>query len=422
MLLEYVNKTRDAYLVSFFILSGGVSFAIANLLFAKVMNAADYGRLCLVLSGVIFLSTFSLLGIHQSIIRYVAQKKEVDLAYKKLIVGVCLFSLGITVISCKVFTSIYHLGASSFVFMLAITFVLCFCTFISSLLRANQAFFKSQFVLQFWRISLLSISVVSFVTVCELSYFNALIFVLMAGMSSLLLSLFFADRFWQEREENDVNFKQLVKEGMNFFGIICSMNLMNTVDRWMIPKLLDYESLAGYLVAWWLVGSPFSCIQAGVGYVLMPTMAKQANFILLRREIKINILVVILVSIILGVFLLLFSDKLLFLFYKGKYKVSNNLILIFALTGMIKLIYAIPSAILGGKGTSKELATFNALGWVGVIIVLALGFALSRSLGILAVAVGILGGWTARLVGGGLMSYKTLQKLNHKHKNGYYGC
>ena len=78
---------------------------------------------------------------------------------------------------------------------------------------------------------------------------------------------------------------------------------------------------------------------------------------------------------------LIFGDEVVSLLYKGRYDEGAYLILPFALSGVIKLFYSVPSSVIGGRLPRSALKHFMWLNLAGMGVNVALVVVLIRSMG-----------------------------------------
>ena len=122
------------------------------------------------------------------------------------------------------------------------------------------------------------------------------------------------------------------------FGYILTFNLSTQLDKLLIPKLLDIESLATFGVLSTLVLAPFKMLQSGVGYTLIPGMKAATSHKDRQRialhEARASALVVVLGAI--SGFLV--APWVADVFLAGKYELGIGLVASTVLAGTMRVV------------------------------------------------------------------------------------
>jgi hypothetical protein len=168
------------------------------------------------------------------------------------------------------------------------------------------------------------------------------------------------------------------RESLPLFGYLVTVQLASQLDRLIIPKLLDIESLATFGVLSALVLAPFKMFQTGVGYTLVPGLrnsdSKASRRKILVHEAGITALVV--AGGAASGFLIApwFAD----LFLKGKYVLGPTLIAAAVFAGTMRVLVMFISSIVTALGDQGHLAWMNRGSWLALAASVAGGWWGSR--------------------------------------------
>jgi O-antigen/teichoic acid export membrane protein len=186
----------------------------------------------------------------------------------------------------------------------------------------------------------------------------------------------------------------VTREGFFLLGLGLSYSLMISLDKLVIGKLLPYSDLAVYATIF-AVMKGFDFLFHSINYVLMPRVNTMERVSLAR----LNAPIAALAAVVLASYLLL-GDEIVHVLFDGRYDQGTYLILPFALSGVAKLFYSVPSSVIGGRLPRPALKQFLWLNTAGIVVNLILDLVLIRSHGLLGVAVATAIAWGLRLAGG----------------------
>lgn len=186
----------------------------------------------------------------------------------------------------------------------------------------------------------------------------------------------------------------VMREGFFLLGLGLSYSLMVSLDKLVIGKLLPYSDLAVYATVF-AVMKGFDFLFHSINYVLMPRVNTMERVSLAR----LNVPIAGLAAVVFAAYLAL-GDEIVHLLYGGLYDQGTYLILPFALSGVAKLFYSVPSSVIGGRLPRPALREFLWLNAAGIVVNLILDLVLIRSYGLLGVAVATAIAWGLRLAGG----------------------
>ena len=144
------------------------------------------------------------------------------------------------------------------------------------------------------------------------------------------------------------------------------MQLAAQLDRLLIPKLLDIESLATFGVLSALVLAPFKMFQTGVGYTLVPGL-RNADSTAARRAILVHEAGVTALVIAGGAASgFLIAPWFAELFLKGKYVLGPALIGAAIFAGAMRVLVMFVSSIVTALGSQEHLTWLNRGSWLAL--------------------------------------------------------
>jgi O-antigen/teichoic acid export membrane protein len=191
--------------------------------------------------------------------------------------------------------------------------------------------------------------------------------------------------------------RQVIQNGFFFLGITVSLSIMGAMDKILVGKLMSMSDLAVYATIFSVMRG-FDFLFYSFSFVLMPRLAVAESLSLRRLN-----LVITAVAVVVTAAYLLLGRPVIHLLFSGKYDAGAYLVLPFALSGVLKLFYSVPSSVIGGrlpKTALREFLWFN-LGAIGVNV--ALGIFLILRMGLLGAALATAVAWALRLGGGYLV-------------------
>ena len=180
-------------------------------------------------------------------------------------------------------------------------------------------------------------------------------------------------------------------------GVQATGLLLIQLDRLIIPYLLPLEDLATFGVLAAVVGSLFRVLQMGVGYTLLPRLRRAADAAerrrLVARESRLVGGIVLLGSAAIVVAVPLVERW----FLAGKYHLSGALVLAAIVAGVSKILNAFAKAAAAAVADQRELSFINLAGWISVGVAVLGAIAGSRW-GLAGVMYGVTLGWLVRAV------------------------
>ena len=377
---------------------GGASSAVANLLLARHLTKLEYGEFALVLA----IATFSLIlgpvslddmvlrdrpGPHKSLLR--------DSAITGLIGAVLIVTMT---------WSVYSIDPA-FLPFIAITVAAASVARVgASVYQSQQRFKWSLWLVQSQNLTLILAAVASgiFVSITATTIFSVyawhwLIAAIVAWVSLRMFSGLPVEEGW----------KASWRERAPIFGNMIAFQLFASVDRLLIPKLLDLESLATFGVLMVLVISPFKMFELSVSYTLIPGLRNAASTTerdaILAHEAK-TAAAVTLLAILSGFLVAPWAKDLIL---GDKYELGTALIAAAVFSGAVKVASIFLSSIVTALGEERRLNQLNVGSWMSLLAAV-LGAWLGAFWGLPGLVTGFACGSLVRVVAAGIIARRVM--------------
>ena len=185
-------------------------------------------------------------------------------------------------------------------------------------------------------------------------------------------------------------------EGLVLLGVNSASLVFVQLERLVLPKTLGLPDLATFGVLAALVGSPFSMLQIGVGYTIMPRLRDARSASERRRLLWREAVVVVATMALAAAVVWALTPLILRWFLHGKYDLSHALIIAAICSGVLKVLGAFATSVVTAVASSRALKQLSLLGWVSVLVG-AVGGILGARWGLVGVVYGVGLGWLLRL-------------------------
>jgi O-antigen/teichoic acid export membrane protein len=187
------------------------------------------------------------------------------------------------------------------------------------------------------------------------------------------------------------------REGLFLVGVLAVDLLLVQMERVLIPRVLTLGHLATYAILAALVGSPYRVLQLGVRYTILPrikaarTVAERRN--LLRKEGLLAVAVVAGGSAAVW----LVTPLMVRWFLAGKYDLAPALILAAIISGALRVASELCTSITTALGGNRQLGLLNAAS-AGAVVLAIVAATVGARWGIAGVIYGVCLGWLARII------------------------
>jgi len=186
----------------------------------------------------------------------------------------------------------------------------------------------------------------------------------------------------------------VIRNGFFFLGISVSLSVMMAMDKVLIGKLMPMSELAVYATVF-SVMKGFDFLFYSFSFVLMPRAAVVERLSVKRLNLLIAAVAIAVTALYLG-----FGRPIIHFLFDGKYDAGAYLILPFALSGVLKLFYSVPSSVIGGRLPRSALKEFLWYNLAGIALNVALDVVLILRMGLMGAAIATAIAWALRLAGG----------------------
>jgi O-antigen/teichoic acid export membrane protein len=401
-LLFELSLISDVFKVGIVYLLAMIAMFFSDILFARHLDQYDYGVYTFVRQSVVLIISLAFLGIDGSIVRIISRKSLAHFKWKIFlrtwIIGFVLSSLLFSML----IAIFYKQSLGSFITIWISSLFGCIALLEAALLRANFSYGIAQLATHFWKLFLI---VPALITFRSLNLNVTFLLVSIGYILSAVLPI--RSLFRHESGDEVIDGKLVIGEGVLFWVNSGVLTLTSLADQFVITKILGYSLLAQYSAAWNIIGFFFIFTMTSINFVVVPKLIKDKQYISLQKKfILIGLLLLLLVSML----IYYFSPSIVKVAYFGKYQISAALTFLFVSIGTIRLIYAIPSAIITAWGKTKDIGYYSFAGIFGVALNLGVALLLIPVLGINGAAVGSLAGWIFRMLLGTIISLKIISR------------
>lgn len=198
-------------------------------------------------------------------------------------------------------------------------------------------------------------------------------------------------------------------EGLAAVGTIGAGMVLATIERLVIPRALSLPDLATFSVLTTLAGSPFQMLNQGVGFALLPSLRGAQHAAERRRVLEQELLVVIAACALSAVIVWWVTPLVLHHVLVGRYALPGSLILAAVAVGALKPLGAVAVAAVNAVGSARDLAALGGIAWAAC----AVGFVgawLGVRWGLTGLVYGVGVGWVLRAAASGWLASRSLQR------------
>lgn len=393
------------------VLAAALLQVVTQTVFARGLSRSDVGLLSLIMGAFPLLATLAIMGQDSAIVRFFTRPESSEHDARAHARRTLSLSLPIGAVASVAGALIYGLTGAAAVTLAVLVLSQNTITVVTSFLRARHRY---ELAMAATRIPVIAaaLALVGLYAADALTL-NRAFAVLIAAFwisAGVLAARALAPGGFLERGGSRPVPRSVLKEGLLFFGLSVSFSAMIAMDKLVIAKMMDLSDLAVYATIFTIMKG-FDFIFYSVSYVLMPRVNDVARVRLSRLNWQ---MAVVALAVALGY--LLFGRWGVHALYEGRYDAGVYLIVPFALSGVMKLFYSIPSSIIGGRLPSSALRQFLWFNLAGMAVNVALDIALIRSMGLMGAAVATAIAWALRLVGG-----YAIVAVNRAHLSGPIG-
>lgn len=201
-----------------------------------------------------------------------------------------------------------------------------------------------------------------------------------------------------------------LSEGLGAAGLALAINVLFQLDRLVIGALLSVQELAAYSIVATVAGSAFRMLQVGAGHSLVPRLRacerRQDAVRLLRGEG----MLLAGAGIVAAGLILLLMPWLTEHFLAGRYAVPAGLAGTVIVIGFVRTWEASATAVVNALGSPRELLALTLLAWFAVAAGTA-GAAWTSRFGLLEVVYSLGIAWSMVALGASALALQALARL-----------
>jgi len=374
---------------------GGVAWAAANLLLARALSPAEYGRFALILALTQIGGSIGPLGADMVV------KRRPLAPNSRLLVRTSLTSGGAGLV--VAFAARVFYGIDAWLALIVITGCLVGgLNMVASAEYQGQAKFGPSLVLaQGQAAMLITAAALSVVIGARDADGPAAIYVACYGLLAAGGWLWLRYAMLPQGLSSD---PVPWSDAVALLAFQSAMLILVQLDRLVIPRLLSVSDLATFAVLAAIVGSPLRMLHLGVGYTLIPRLRGALTVYERRRLVVREAILVGLVSLLVCVAIWAATPVLVRSLLHGKYDLSAALVLAALVTGLWKVVEAFASSAATAMGEAGELTRLAIGGW-GALALGAVGGAVGARWGLVGVVYGIGLGWLVRAIVGAIIAW-----------------
>lgn len=158
------------------------------------------------------------------------------------------------------------------------------------------------------------------------------------------------------------------REGVSLLGIVAIASISLQFERLVIPILLDFRDLALFSVLASVAIFPFRMVSSGTAFSLVPRLRATSDPAARRRLVSGEVRAIIAFISVAAFGILLVAPALTPWITGGRYILGHGLVLAACLNGSVKIMQALPRAVLTACGEPADLVHLNRLGWFGLFV------------------------------------------------------
>ncbi len=399
MTINLKKKISSVFLILAF---SAVAELLISVILGRALPEAEFGRFKFVNTVVLTLGTLLLLGQNTAIIKVVGKNDFARYNWRRFVlfcvVSAALLGILASGVAGWYYRFTYETVVIYFAFLAYIVVEYC-----SSILRSRGSYNFSMFLSKSASIGLFCAVAVGFLIFKKMTLPALLWVYVLSAAIPVAIGLWITHRFENGAEPLPRN---VVQEGLILFLITVSYVILGKVDQFFIAKMLGYEALAGYSVIITITRG-FDLVATALWFVLMPHYAKGVV-----RPIKSDAMKAGVAAMALALFYALFGGWLLHFLFRGKFDGSVFLIGFFIVIGICKVLYAIPSGIIGGRLSQEYLKVFLFASVAGIAINIGGNYFLIPLWGLAGSATATMVSWIFRVGFSYWLVYK--EKTDHR--------
>lgn len=377
LVLSPTNRTALMYAFT------GLGFSGANLILAKILPAADYGMLALVVSIFGVAAPLAPLGADGVI------NRRLLYPHPWILTRALITSLGVSSIAVVAALIVYDMPRE-LVPLLGLGLAAGGVTMVAAAsFQRLQRFMPALLLEQSANLFLISASLLMLIQALRVLWFPVAVLSLgYTFVAALSWTKLLRDHAGARSPRTDFHWS----EALYFAGVSGGTLLLLQAERLLIPQVLSLEHLASFGVMAAVVIAPFRTLQMGANFSVLPRM-RAASSIHQRRRLLFREIASLTVLVSLGSIALFWLAPTVFeLIFADKYQFSRGLIVAGILAGVVRAVSGLLKGVATALCSTSELGRLNLLTWLCTTVA-AVGGIVGARWGLAGLVYGIAFGW-----------------------------
>lgn len=374
MAIKSFIKNHNSFAV---IIIGAIAIFVANILLKKVFSPIDYGEYSLYITYIQLMGSFGLLGFEQVFLRIsnVDEKNNIQ-TNKTLFIILFVVWILVGIVCAIVFKNYFSDIDIALIYIVITTLVITFSKFSYNIFRLNSDFVTSQLVLNFWRF-FVGIITISFLVMKWQSISVFVKYLSLFLLVFLLVQIFYVINKINFKLSIEKSFGEISNYAFHFLIALLIVSLIAYGDRFFIKKHFGGALLGEYFYLLTIFLLPFSIMQGYIGFKELVAFKKEATMeILYQKLLKLNLFGITMAVLI--VLATLFINQFDIIAHIGLHD-HKVLVIVFLLTGIVKLNYSLYSALLGAQANPKTIMKVNIQSLIFLAITILISFSFIRT-------------------------------------------
>lgn len=357
--LDFINKHFSLLVL---VLASG-AFFLTNIILKEHLSSENYGLYSIFITYISLLSSFGMLGLEQVIMRNSKILSDKVIISKNLLIPIILSILFVSILGSYLFINNYNISAT-YIFLSIFTLLVILTKLISNLFRLLSMFTFSQIALNLWKLALFLVLLILIFRgeSINIKDINSIIFLLLVVT---MFMVFFIIR--RVKFSHTISIESFFSQAFLFLLSLVTISLINYGDRFFIESRFGLDELGSYFFFINLFLFPFTLLQSYVGFKEIISFKLLYNHSLLVKKLN----QILRYSILFAIFLFVFAFLIDFFgFYKIDLLKNLQMIVLFLMLGIIKVIYSIFSSAMGAICDNKMLYKTNMYSIISILLLI----------------------------------------------------
>ena len=357
--LDFINKHFSLLVL---VLASG-AFFLTNIILKEHLSSENYGLYSIFITYISLLSSFGMLGLEQVIMRNSKILSDKVIISKNLLIPIILSILFVSILGSYLFINNYNISAT-YIFLSIFTLLVILTKLISNLFRLLSMFIFSQIALNLWKLALFLVLLILIFRgeSINIKDINSIIFLLL--VVTMFMAFFIIRRV---KFSHTISIESFFSQAFLFLLSLVTISLINYGDRFFIESRFGLDELGSYFFFINLFLFPFTLLQSYVGFKEIISFKLLYNHSLLVKKLN----QILRYSILFAIFLFVVAFLIDFFgFYKMDLLKNLQMIVLFLMLGIIKVIYSIFSSAMGAICDNKMLYKTNMYSIISILLLI----------------------------------------------------